>query len=118
MAPKQRADRRGLAPTLLGAYIGETVKVHLRDDRVLTGILDSVYGDFGLVLGKCSGVFAEGPRRKQAAPATELAFVSGALVRMVELPGDADDHLRRAWKLQQTVRAQQAMRTIGEKKPR
>jgi len=99
--------------------VGQTVRVHLKDERILSGILDSVGGDFGLTLGKCSGIFDEGPRRGEELPPVELVFIAGRVVRFVELPnGPVEDHLKRAWKRQNVVKSQQAGPMIGEAKRR
>ena len=47
----------------VSALVGETVEVELRDNRVVTGVLDLVDKDMNVVLGKCKGVYVEGPRK-------------------------------------------------------
>jgi hypothetical protein len=52
---RRRLDAKNTLPMLvLDTMIGESVTVHLKDETVLTGILDSVNADMTLSLGKCS----------------------------------------------------------------
>jgi small nuclear ribonucleoprotein (snRNP)-like protein len=98
--------------------IGLQLSVHLKDDRVLTGILDSVDADLSVTLGKCTGVFEEGPKRGSAVPMAELVFVAGKNVRFVKLPNNVDELLKRHWTMQRQVGAKQARRVIVDRPKR
>jgi small nuclear ribonucleoprotein (snRNP)-like protein len=98
---RRRRDMRTLPQSYISALIGEVVEVELRDNRVVTGILDIIDKDMNIIMGKCKGIYVEGPRKGEVTLTAELAYLQGVRIRYIRLPTTTDTSVKRAWEMNQ-----------------
>lgn len=77
--------------SLLQSLEGERVRVELKNDLEVCGVLDAVdLSDMSVVLGKASQTWLEGPRRGQKGTDMEMVMLLGSRIRFIHLPDEMD----------------------------